>query len=257
MPKTERYILGEKYCSYIDLLGFSNFVLGMSDDARKVARISMVTDLFGRFEKERISKQVKHLKLEITYFSDSIFISGPTEGEDALGGFLWFLKRIATSCIIRCFLVRGAVVRDLVYHRGNVLFGPAAVKAVELEKRARYPRIILSRAVRKDLRNLNDAQDHVINSSDGPLFINTFFVFQDLARRSRGGNWSTLLKDPDYRRRFERLQALCTFLSENLEEMRDFPEIYEKYYWYASYFDKFVLEEGNSSLEEWPPPLTK
>jgi len=44
-------------------------------------------------------------------------------------------------------LLRGAVTLGKVYESPNVLFGPALVEAHDLEKAARYPRIILSNEV--------------------------------------------------------------------------------------------------------------
>lgn len=50
-----------------------------------------------------------------------------------------------TRCIIELlqlgFLTRGGITIGPVHHRDNIIFGPALIEAVALEKEAHYPRI--------------------------------------------------------------------------------------------------------------------
>lgn len=61
----------------------------------------------------------------------------------------------AISCAIRNgFLVRGAITVGKLYHTDGVIFGPALVQAFELEKQAKYPRVIVSNEI------INSLQKH-------------------------------------------------------------------------------------------------
>ena len=74
----------------------------------------------------------------------------------------------------RGLLSRGAIVKEKLYHRGNVLIGPALVEAYTMESSlAVYPRILISNNL---LALLNKCEDHkhwMRRDSDGLHFVDT------------------------------------------------------------------------------------
>jgi hypothetical protein len=259
--------LPDKYCAFIDILGFRSYVRGMSSSSEGRKRVSAAKKLFDRLEKERMrlekeraelqSEQTErgtaNLTLELTSFSDSIIISGPTEGDDALGSFLWMVTRMATACVIGGFLVRGAVVLGKIYHSGNVAFGPALVEAVTLEaEHAKMPRVILAHSVRQRF-SANTTETKFVVSEDGPVCLHMLSVFEDVANRTCQADWDKVYKEDKYiRRRIEHIEKIDIFLRDNLEKARDYPQIYEKYVWFARYFTDYVVKRGNDTAKGWP-----
>jgi hypothetical protein len=81
----------------------------------------------------------EHASFEFSLFSDNFAVSAPSRYAEKLFTLLAFAIH---SLLNARFLVRGGAALGPLHHRGNVLFGPALIEAVELEKRARYPRLL-------------------------------------------------------------------------------------------------------------------
>jgi hypothetical protein len=98
----------------------------------------------------------------------------------------WFGGRILTKAsqliidLLRAeFLIRGAVVLGPLYHCDNVIFGPALLRAVDIENNETfYPRILVSDAVVDHCSRLgHDLQcSLMIRDRTGRLVINPFAV---------------------------------------------------------------------------------
>lgn len=142
--------------AFLDILGFKNWINN-----------SVEENVFNQIKKtleyiadERESNYHGFLSeyntdgdKEISVFSDSIVIS---YGETERGGTFYLLMDLIYICIHlnqEGFFVRGGVTYGKLYHKDHVCFGPAMVKAYELEQRAIYPRIIVDKNVLKHGRN--------------------------------------------------------------------------------------------------------
>jgi hypothetical protein len=65
----------------------------------------------------------------------------------AVFDMLYDIYLLQISLIQRGISVRGAISSGKLFHNEAIVFGPALVEAVELEKLAMYPRVILSREI--------------------------------------------------------------------------------------------------------------
>ncbi len=125
------------------------------------------------------------LGMEVAHFSDTIVFSCrdtlssiPIIFGDAAylaydflaGGALGLGRNLKPKAL----LSRGAIVRGKLYHRGNVLFGPALVAAYSMESSlAVYPRILISDDL---VTTLNESEEHkrwLRRDSDGLYFVST------------------------------------------------------------------------------------
>jgi len=79
---------------------------------------------------------------QITHFSDCIVASANTDlmGRDWLVSTLGFLTRVLVQ---QGFLLRGGFTVGPLYHKDAIVFGPAFLRAYELEQLAVHPRVIL------------------------------------------------------------------------------------------------------------------
>ncbi|MBC7486932.1 MAG: hypothetical protein H7282_09300 [Cytophagaceae bacterium] len=122
---------------YFDILGFSSKVCNKTIDVVEIEKLfNDISSIINDYPQDRIT---------ISYFSDSFVVSifyrtaAPTQLEfiiDALEKLLEY-KLIA----------RGAMVYGEVRHTDKNVYGPAMVKAVHLEKYAKYPRLILDESL--------------------------------------------------------------------------------------------------------------
>ena len=79
---------------------------------------------------------------QISHFSDSLVISVRycEDGEDHLLRSLGWAVNFLLS---RGFLLRGAISCGQLTHKDSMIYGPALIEAYNLEKQAKWPRIIL------------------------------------------------------------------------------------------------------------------
>jgi len=141
----------ERVIAFLDILGFKKIIEETETETKKFEDLLDVL--------KRIKEGVEQLKtgkynptdIRMSTFSDSIIISAKiTEHMDAfvqqlLMTNIWLLEQ-------GCF-VRGGVDYGKVYHNENMIFGPAFIKAYELEKSADYPRILFSKEAIKKLHH--------------------------------------------------------------------------------------------------------
>jgi hypothetical protein len=83
----------------------------------------------------------------ITHFSDSIVISCLADHR-AKDNVEWALNGIIDGLLMTGFVLRGGVTHGLLIHRESLVYGPALIRAYELEsKQAAMPRVILDHPI--------------------------------------------------------------------------------------------------------------
>jgi hypothetical protein len=122
-------------------------------------------------------------------------------------------------------LVRGGIAKGKLYHRDNIVFGPALVRAHLLEVNANYPRIILDKGIIEDATWPNSMTENEIQEAntictpidtDGWRFVDYFF----------GGH---LKNNSQYH------QALCNVIESNKNSAD--PRVISKYGWLKNKID--------------------
>jgi hypothetical protein len=98
------------------------------------------------------------LDVQFAVFSDNFVFSVPASFGARI---LTVSAQLVLDLLRRGFLVRGGIAFGDLYHRDNVIFGPALNEAVSIEKsKAIFPRILLSDAAKTHIRSLQtDPQD--------------------------------------------------------------------------------------------------
>ena len=172
----------QRIVAFIDVLGFSELV-------NKLDQYEYVFDLVNdNFMLEQFIKDEQKKKLydtiEVTCFSDSIVISSELSQNLTLSSFLAVIHKLMINMFKKRIPVRGGITYGNLYHKGQIVFGPAMVKAYKLEnKSAIYPRIILEEKDYNDI--LNSIHDSTFNGkryiknllkrdSDGFYYFNYF-----------------------------------------------------------------------------------
>jgi len=139
----------DRVLAFIDILGFSESIRKtIQDDIEDETETKRINNLLEKvqghlnFEREDNGKFFN--SKVVNQFSDSLIISYLMTEESGIFFILIDLLHLYATAVFNGFLLRGAVVCDKVYHTENKVFGPALVKAYNMEnKLAIYPRIIL------------------------------------------------------------------------------------------------------------------
>jgi len=168
----------ERIVAFIDILGFKNII---TSDKYKAEGIS---HLLKYLRKQYTLDKYPHseiVKPTLSFFSDNIFLSYSYSPENELNIYEDFIHRTSImQAILFSFgiLTRGAVTRGFAIHNEEECFGPAVVRAAELESKiAIYPRIICD----KNLNIINILTESrfrdIIEETELDMYYINFFSF--------------------------------------------------------------------------------
>jgi lipid-A-disaccharide synthase-like uncharacterized protein len=186
----------DRVLAFIDVLGFADAVKrtikkGKEDQAetKRIAKLFEFIQFSLNHDKDPKYSLPKNSKI-VNHFSDSIVISYLLNENLGIHNILFDIYLIQYNAMMDGFLLRGAIVCDKVYHTETVIFGPAMVRAYDLERKiAIYPRIILDNKIidivnnfseiyyKKDMTNwLLDG--FIKNDFDGQYYLDYFFYME-------------------------------------------------------------------------------
>ncbi|KVZ07618.1 hypothetical protein [Burkholderia ubonensis] len=170
--------LHHQVCAFIDVLGGAKLFRGK--DRQRAQEFFFCLEVFeqrmngwsGHFPKKRQTRAL------VKTFSDNIFVAFPLRSnpkltnEQVVAMFLTELTdQIAHLTLMSGFPLRGAVTVGPLMFSEKFLFGPALVEAVELEKAAVIPRIMLSKSVLRHITPDSPYQSLVLRDADGSAFL--------------------------------------------------------------------------------------
>lgn len=143
----------QRIISYADILGWSDSCNDLSKEPDMLKATNAIKDYALKFslsvkemlkDKRGLSSAMleNHAGIRFSFFSDNFAVSAPVEYGSAIFKILAF----ASHELLRAnFLIRGSVTLGSLYHDDNgVIFGPALKEAVDMEKKACYPRMLCS-----------------------------------------------------------------------------------------------------------------
>lgn len=129
----------ERYCAFIDFLGFADAVNAgdwMPDDVLAVMNKakSVVTG---------------DEDIRVTQFSDSLILSASADEEYSFLSMILIVKFLILELTAHGVLLRGGITRGPLFHENSFVFGPAFIRAYRLEQAAATPRVILDKNLEK------------------------------------------------------------------------------------------------------------
>jgi len=239
-------IMRESFVVFLDVLGFKDLVL----DAESHDEVDGLLKKFYH----AVSKNLSIIKPKegmdrhkVRTFTDNVLISWPVreEGEIEYSSLIYSASEFQLKLLLEGFFVRGGAVKGPIYVDEEFIFGPALIKAYQLEsKKAKYPRIVLSEEVLKKVmdysKHYGDKRKSPFNfelliDKDSEIFIN----YLELCLTG------ALLGHTEIQLRI--LTKHKELIERQLERYRYDVPVLEKYQWLANYHN-FVLSqliEGN------------
>ncbi len=179
----------------------------------------------------------------VKVFTDNIVVGHPVPriafdfGEAEFGTMLWVFSNLQMTFATNGFLVRGGIALGKHYMDDDIVFGPALLDAVGLDKGGGPPRLALSReaieAVRHHLGFYGEARhaphyDHLLQDADGTVFLNYLNLW--------------FLGIPDDGVIFELVEKHRETILAGLKKYAGRPGIRSKYEWAARYHN-FICGE--------------
>ena len=172
----------KRVLAFIDVLGFEEAVNKTMDREEE-----------NEFETNKIKELLEEMSLKIkdtfklddngtiNQFSDSIIISYPMKDDSKIVKIIINIMFLCSNILNKGHFLRGAIVCDNLYHKDNIVFGPALIKACKMEKKlALYPRIILDENIISLTKNQHSKKENelikkiTLKDFDGLYYINIF-----------------------------------------------------------------------------------
>ena len=225
MPYSERYV------AFIDILGFSAKVMSTDRDGDSSQADMLAATLKKTASREESLDDLIADDFHFQSFSDSIVASSPANPA-GLAYLMYAVWELAYNLLSSGLLVRGSIAKGKLHHTEDVMFGPAFLEAYRNEREiAKYPRIVLTRAVHKDaLANTRSDAPPIVLSDDGPPYIDILHWIAEL---------NLVTKGP---RRINQRQVKIALrwhksLQQQLDESIYEPRHFEKLRWFAIYWN--------------------
>ena len=239
---------------FLDLLGFSDFVKESSYE-----RVHDVLYSFGGIIKDynkemhyhaNISDFIKPKNSEdfftnsdntIDIFSDCIILSYPLKKiESDFGWFLAMLLQNLVEAQFQCFKyyipIRGGMTIGEFSNLNNIVFGKGLVDAVNLEKKASYPRIVLSEEIVSKIPKFNIRMFETLLSQEVNLHYLDYFKdasFKIKFYNSQSGN------DDAAQDLLKSINAIkSTFEAGKIKHLNN-TRVYKKYLWLETEYEKY------------------
>lgn len=163
------------YVAFIDILGFSNLIL----QKNTIEDVNTMIEFVFKFR--YLYNTSNKLKVKIEFFSDSIVMTIDENSNSALEQLLTAIH-IASIALYKNtgLFYRGGITKGYYHHTQSTVFGPAIIKAYQLENEAKYPRIIIDSEVVDSSLHCNEPLTDYLEiekDNDGKFFYNCFIDY--------------------------------------------------------------------------------
>lgn len=136
--------------AFVDILGWKSATLSLDPATLRRAlvpiaeRAEVYNEQFRRdvLARKGVIPNPIFLEVQYCFFSDCFVFSTPASFGPRI---VTAVGEISRQLLEMGFLARGAIVKGKVFHLDNVVFGPALVRAVHIEKATGMPRVVFDR----------------------------------------------------------------------------------------------------------------
>jgi len=230
-----------RFIAFLDILGFKSIIEQTITDKKVYKNVLNTLNYISEVRRENYKGFLSEYGIlkEVSVFSDSIVIS---YSYDIKGGLFYILMDLVFICFdltANGMFVRGGVTYGELYHKESVCFGPAMIRAYKLEsKQAVYPRIIVDRdALQKGIKyhaSANTPQQEkeylqkllCKDEKDQYYFLDFLSQYQEFDE-----------PEDEY---LDFLLKVKEHTKQRLLGHKDSIKIYQKYHWFAKYYNTSV-----------------
>jgi hypothetical protein len=238
-------VYSERYVAFIDILGFSSHVRQSEHSPSEAEKLVKIMN--------RISSHWSDKALLVTHdiygedfrsqsFSDCTILSEAATPR-GLHYLLFRVTSFAVDLLANGFLSRGGIAKGPLHHSDSAVFGPAFLRAYDLEQHvADYPRIIVDQNTHQDFNFPSpvtwdkNVQPDLRHADDGPVYVDIFSWFKFPGQSP-----------------YERIEMLRKECRDNIQVKLDasiyVPAHYKKLQWLMTVWNRTV--ERESGRNQW------
>jgi len=145
----ESLVYENRVVAFVDILGWRSAIQKSASDSELTKKLGLTAEFLRSHTKliDWMAEQSPESKWpgdpQVSHFSDSILISRIADKTFSHSDFVTSIRMLLQNLVQLGFLARGGVASGKLFHRGPIAYGPALVRAYDLERSAIYPRVIL------------------------------------------------------------------------------------------------------------------
>ncbi|WP_313578561.1 hypothetical protein [Chishuiella sp.] len=269
--------LNKKYekriVAFIDILGFKEIVRNSEINSSKIELLYTALNFLKNWEipekwdlkyieieedaqKKNINNFDIRGKTNTTTFSDSIVVSVKVDNNvnEMISTLVSNLSYIGANLFEKGISFRGAItIGNIIHEENGIVFGQALIDAYQLEtKSAKYPRIILSNKLIKELNypieNKKDRypyHQYINRFEDGCVGFHQMIYYQ-VSSNSSEMEPETLKKN---------LNKIRKNIIDGLDDSFENPEVFEKFNWLKTQYNNLIILKDSTSDEEIKKPI--
>ena len=245
MAEYSKYLL-----TYLDIMGFRDLIRESTADPARVDAIIRILQLAKKHADTGLTLRDRTEVGETTNFSDLIIRARPLNNEaeilDWVNHELMTLSAIQSEITCRYgILLRGGMCINDLYMKDEMVFGPALVRAYELENElAVYPRIVIDPAIIALKGKGLLFNSYRMRGDDGVFFVNYLY----------GRYRETHKMIPGYEDKFELLRSHGKVVATKLKEGHKRGErVQQKFIWLALYHNSVLKEVISQAKPDQQP----
>jgi hypothetical protein len=234
----------ERYCAFIDILGFR----GLIDDLeRGKATVGEIYNVLSAIHAQPNALRRQEADLRSQSISDAVALSAACNAA-GLDAICTATEELSRRLLRSGYFARGGIAKGRLYHDQNTVFGPALVEAYRLESQvAKFPRIVVPRLIVQDGPSYSQTGTHwkmafekrFLQSRDGPFFLHILRDYSQRRESKKSGDLSIL-------------KAMRRAIQRRFNEASDNPDHFQKIAWFVEYWNGCILpdEDLDSILSE-------
>jgi hypothetical protein len=246
----------KRVVAFIDILGFTAYIRNKSNDtagfAAVYAALAEVKEYFTKPKESQTQESRDFFRddTQIITASDCVIISRRIDERGGVYQMLWDCDYATHMLIERGFLCRGGIAVGDLYHKGNLIFGPAYLDALAMEKAADVPIVIFDQQL-FDIAAANPlpgqgeygtshAQDLMEYCKPHPTQQGTYYLnyFTNYDSWYGGGEGSASSHYEDLRKLLvEGISDHTPRSTDTEEEAKSRKKVFEKYRWAAEQYN--------------------
>lgn len=237
------------YVAFLDILGFKGICRDKSCEEIKALFDEILLlkyDYIKCFANLIVPQNIVD-KVEIKIISDSVIVTVPI-GEDGIVFMLWFCAMLQNKMLNCGVILRGGISFGTYYVYDNTVFGPALVEAYEIEEKAVFPRIVLSKEIEHQLANKGlfrkkSVQDYVDKvSSDNHTDSNISLLIKKDSDNVYFVHYFNPIQNISLNQNTDRKNEIEHFIKANIEANQGNEKIQKKYEWLYSYYSEYAKD---------------
>lgn len=235
------------YVAFLDIMGFQE--LCKNESCERIKAIIDDIELFkyrfiNSFSKLVIPENIIS-QTTVNIISDSIIITAP----DNYYGFLYILYFIATlhMMLLDCGIpLRGGIERGNFFVTETTIFGPAVIKAYQIENSTTYPRVQISASIIDDLRKIGFEQkkifDYYVNlKNDKNIHLSEIetFICKDFDDCYFVHYFNTIENIALFHNSVKK-EKIYHFIEEQIRKYKENEKLSLKYGWLRNYYNRYL-----------------